>query len=148
MTAKVISKPLRWRADKLATRLNLTEAERKRLRITTIGAVDLTRQQRKDRRRARDRALKHARRLAAGAKPRAEYEAVPRRQATAPLSVAQVRRQHTMCLYAVDAPVPRAVPCRCWASVGAVPVHGPCHQTCTVPVTCRVAGDDVPLTDR
>jgi hypothetical protein len=75
MTAKVISKPLRWRAGKLATRLNLTEAERKRLRITTIGAVDLTRQQRKDRRRARDRALKHARRLAAGAKPRAEYEA-------------------------------------------------------------------------
>jgi hypothetical protein len=73
--AKVIFKPLRWRADKLAIRLNLNEAERRRLRITTIGAVDLTKEQRKARRRARDRALKEARRRAVGAKLRAEYEA-------------------------------------------------------------------------
>jgi hypothetical protein len=74
MTAKVIAKPLRWRADKLAVRLNLNEAERRRLRITTIGAVDLTKEQRKARRRARDRALKEARRRRAGAKLRSEYE--------------------------------------------------------------------------
>jgi hypothetical protein len=74
-TAKVLAKPLRWRADRLAIVLNLNEAERRRLRITTIGAVDLTKEQRKARRRARDRALKEAGRRAAGAKLRVEYEA-------------------------------------------------------------------------
>jgi hypothetical protein len=75
ITTRVIARPLRWRADRLAIQLNLNEAERRRLRITTIGAVDLTKEQRKARRRARDRALKEARRRAAGAKLRAEYEA-------------------------------------------------------------------------
>ena len=40
LITKVMTKPLRWRADKLAVRLNLFDAERHRLRITTIGAVD------------------------------------------------------------------------------------------------------------
>jgi hypothetical protein len=39
--AAVIAKPLRWRADKLAARLGLTDVERQRLKIRTIGAVDL-----------------------------------------------------------------------------------------------------------
>src|SRR6476659_3845152 len=38
LTAKVIAKPYRWKADKLAKRLNLSDAERQRLGITTIGA--------------------------------------------------------------------------------------------------------------
>jgi len=71
------TKPRRWRADSLAKRLNLHEAERRRLRITTIGAVDLDRAQRaaarRARKRERDRERAAARRKVAGAKPRAEY---------------------------------------------------------------------------
>jgi hypothetical protein len=74
ITARVIAKPLRWRADRLAVRLHLTEDERRRLRITTIGAIDLTKEQRKARRRLRDRYLKEVRRRQAGAKPRSNYE--------------------------------------------------------------------------
>jgi hypothetical protein len=75
MTTKVVAKPLRWRADRLAARLNLNEAERRRLRITTIGACDLTRKDRLARRKQRARDSQEARRRAAGAKSRAEYEA-------------------------------------------------------------------------
>jgi hypothetical protein len=75
MTAKVISKPLRWRADNLAARLNLTEAERQRLRIRTIGAIDLTKEQRKARRREQDRLRRRRKLRARGAQPRGEYEA-------------------------------------------------------------------------
>jgi hypothetical protein len=46
-TAYVTTNPIRWRADKLATRLHLTEAERRRLRICTIGAIDVTKAERK-----------------------------------------------------------------------------------------------------
>jgi hypothetical protein len=74
-TAKIIAKPIRWRADKLAAKLQLTEDERRRHRITTIGAIDLTKEQRKARRRLRDRLLKEAKRRQAGAKQRSDYEA-------------------------------------------------------------------------
>jgi hypothetical protein len=75
ITAKVIAKPIRWRADKLAIRLNLNEAERQRLRITTIGAVDVDKEERHRRRQARKHLRKQLMRRARGAKPRAEYEA-------------------------------------------------------------------------
>jgi hypothetical protein len=75
LTTMVIAKPLRWRADKLAIRLHLTEDERRRLRITTIGAIDLTKAERLARRRLHKRLYKEARRRHAGAKPRTEYEA-------------------------------------------------------------------------
>jgi hypothetical protein len=71
----VIAKPLRWRADKLAVRLNLREADRYRLRITTIGAVDMTKAEREAARKARMRQAKREQRRKQGAKPRAEYEA-------------------------------------------------------------------------
>lgn len=75
--AHVIAKPIRWRADTLAKRLNLTDAERGRLRIKTIGAVDLDREQRaarrRDRKRDRDRDRATARRIAKGRKPRSIY---------------------------------------------------------------------------
>ena len=75
LTAKAITKPLRWRADKLARRLNLHEAERQRLRITTIGAVDVDKAQRIHRRKEAKRRAMAAARRAKGATPRAEYEA-------------------------------------------------------------------------
>jgi hypothetical protein len=75
LTNKVIAKPIRWRADTLGKRLNLTEAERQRLRITTIGAVGVDKAGRLDRRRERARQRDEQRRRAAGAKTRAEYEA-------------------------------------------------------------------------
>jgi hypothetical protein len=74
-TARIIAKPIRWRADKLAARLHLTEDERRRLRITTIGAIDLTKEQRKARRKLRNRLLKQAGRRQAGARQRSGYEA-------------------------------------------------------------------------
>jgi hypothetical protein len=74
-TTKIIAKPLRWRADTLGKRLSLIEAERSRLKITTIGAVDLTKEQRKARRRMRDRLIKEARRRSTGTKLRSAYEA-------------------------------------------------------------------------
>lgn len=73
--AEAILRPQRWRADKLAWRLRLTEADRSALRITTIGAVDLGRSERTKRRRDRAKLRKQMLRRAAGAKPRAQYEA-------------------------------------------------------------------------
>jgi hypothetical protein len=75
LTARAITKPIRWRADKLAKRLNLMEAERQRLRITTIGAVDLDQAERTKRRKEAKRQAMAAARRAKGATPRAEYEA-------------------------------------------------------------------------
>jgi len=71
LTATAIARPIRWRADSLAKRLNLTSEERDRLKIRTIGAIDLDKQQRKDRRRAHDRQAKEAKRRAASARPQA-----------------------------------------------------------------------------
>jgi hypothetical protein len=46
LITKVIAKPLRWRAHKLGIRLRLTEAERTRLGITTIGSIEVSGQER------------------------------------------------------------------------------------------------------
>jgi hypothetical protein len=75
MTAKVLAKPLRWRADKLGIRLRLTEAERHRLGITTIGSIEVTKEERLKRRQARKRRRKELLRRAQGARQRSEYEA-------------------------------------------------------------------------
>jgi hypothetical protein len=75
LTAKVVAKPIRWRADTLGKRLNLTDADRSRLKITTIGAVDADKAERKARRELRARRRKEECRLSKGAKPRTEYEA-------------------------------------------------------------------------
>jgi hypothetical protein len=73
--AAVLARPLKWRADKLAGRLRLTEAERRRLRICTIGAIDMTKAERKEARKLRQRQRDRVRRRARGAKPRHHYEA-------------------------------------------------------------------------
>jgi hypothetical protein len=75
LITRVITKPLRWRADKLGIRINLTETERQRLAITTIGSVEVTKAERLQRRRERDRLRRRRQLRAQGAKPRAEYEA-------------------------------------------------------------------------
>ena len=71
LVARAVTRPIRWNADTLAQRLNLTSEERDRLKIRTIGAIDLDKQQRKDRRRAHDRQAKEAKRRAASARPQA-----------------------------------------------------------------------------
>jgi hypothetical protein len=58
----------------LGARLGLKEADRRRLRITTIGAVDVTGEQRAAVRAACKVAAERERRRAKGAKSRAEYE--------------------------------------------------------------------------
>jgi hypothetical protein len=69
---RLITSPLRYTADHLAHLLNLTNAERKHLKIRTIGAVDFDKKQRASLRREEDRLAKEAKRRAAGAKPRAQ----------------------------------------------------------------------------
>ena len=64
MIARVIAKPIRWRADALGKLLRLTDAERTELKITTIGSVDVPRAERIKRRRERARQRMAARRRA------------------------------------------------------------------------------------
>jgi hypothetical protein len=79
MTADAMAKPLRYRADTLATRLRLTEAERTALNIMTIGAIDLPKAEREARRKVqssrRSRDWRARKRVANDAPTRAEYEA-------------------------------------------------------------------------
>jgi hypothetical protein len=75
LIATVMAKPRKFRADTLAARLNLTFAERARLGIKTIGAVDVDKAERVKRRRNVNRDYLKDRRRTRGAKPRADYEA-------------------------------------------------------------------------
>lgn len=70
-----IGKQRNWKADALAWPLRLTKEERTMLGITTIGAIDHGKAARRKRRKDRDRERKQAKRRAAGALPRDEYEA-------------------------------------------------------------------------
>lgn len=70
---EAITRPQRWRADKLAWRMRLTAADRSALRITTIGAIDMSRAERARRRKLVNTIAKVAARRAKGIKPRAEY---------------------------------------------------------------------------
>lgn len=56
--------PLKWSADKLAWKLRLTDEQRGRLKITTIGAIDCNKDQRKERDRKRRAEREKARRAA------------------------------------------------------------------------------------
>lgn len=68
-----IAKPLRWTADKLAQRLGVTDEQRTRLRLRTIGAIDVTAAERIERRRERKRMAEEKRRRSRGAVPRSVY---------------------------------------------------------------------------
>jgi hypothetical protein len=66
LIARIIAKPLRYRADTLASRIGLTAERRARLKIRSIGAVDETAQQRQEKRREKHRLAKEQKRRAAG----------------------------------------------------------------------------------
>ena len=70
LVAEVLDKPRRWKADTLAALVGLTMADRDRLGITTIGAIDCDKEQREARRQEIARNRAKARRLTAGATPR------------------------------------------------------------------------------
>jgi hypothetical protein len=66
LISEVTSCPLKWSADKLAWKIRLTDEQRSRLKIRTIGAIDVTKEQRAERRKqdhaARQRRLRAAKR--------------------------------------------------------------------------------------
>jgi hypothetical protein len=70
-----MANPRNFRADPLAKRIRLTDERRARLKITTIGSIDVPKKEREKRRKAKEIEQQRARRRKAGAKPRAEYEA-------------------------------------------------------------------------
>jgi hypothetical protein len=65
-----IAASMKWTADELGVRLNLTNAERNALRITTIGAVDFDADARKKRRAEEHRARQRERRLKQRQRPK------------------------------------------------------------------------------
>jgi hypothetical protein len=75
LTAAAISKPIRWRAPTAGAAFRLLDAERTALRITTMAPVDVSEAEMAKRRKDRDRERKAAKRRAAGAQPRKQYEA-------------------------------------------------------------------------
>ena len=89
--ADVTAEPEVWTADELAVRLRLTMEERTMLGITTIGAVDQTRAERREARRQKDRQRKARIRREKGAKTRAEYLA-DSRESKAPWVSAGISR--------------------------------------------------------
>lgn len=125
IAACVLSKPLKWKADVLAWRLGLTLAERRALRVTTIGACDAPKAVREKLRKVADKERKLAARRSAGAIPRAVYEkrSLGKRKPWKdhglsertwyrrgkPDEVAEVRPQHTDSLNGADAPLPTVI---------------------------------------
>lgn len=65
--------PLKWTADKLAWKFKVTLEQRTRLKLTTVGAIDLPKAERIKRRARAKRDRMAANRQAQGAMSRAEY---------------------------------------------------------------------------
>ena len=65
----------RWTADKLAQRIGLTYADRQRLRITMIGAIDVPKAERDRLRKARKVEARREKRRQTGVIPRDQYRA-------------------------------------------------------------------------
>jgi hypothetical protein len=107
---KVFAHPIRYEADTLAEKLGLTFARRQRLGITTIGAIDMSKEQREERRKAEKRQRKRNARRKSGCMPRTEYEANSvKKQAQAEGISPRTwyrRQKHTKTHYGAAAPVP------------------------------------------
>jgi hypothetical protein len=73
IATEAIERPRRWRAPTLGWRMQLTEADRAMLGITTIRAINCTDEQQAENRRAKSRQRTEAGRRAEGAVPRAAY---------------------------------------------------------------------------
>jgi hypothetical protein len=71
---QVLERPIRWKADTIARKLNVTAAERAARNITTIGAIDETAEQREAKRKQTNRDRMAAKRRAAGIAPRVRFE--------------------------------------------------------------------------
>jgi hypothetical protein len=72
---EAVTKPRKYRADRLAQMLGVDFATRQRLGLWSIGAIDLDAEQRRQRRKdlARRRAEQHRRARGIGARVRTEY---------------------------------------------------------------------------
>jgi hypothetical protein len=70
----ILAHPKRWKADALAWELGLTAADRARLGITTIGAIDENKSARKKRRKVQARKRMAKMRRKQGLKSRKAYE--------------------------------------------------------------------------
>jgi hypothetical protein len=75
VVAEIDAEPPRWTADRLARRIMLDDATRTRLAITTIGATDVNKAQRANRRRKQNITAKRLKRAKAGVTPRASSAA-------------------------------------------------------------------------
>ena len=73
IVAAAKANPQVWKADEIAVRLGVTKQERAMYGLTTIGAIDQTKEQRADLRREKDRLRKEQLRRAKGSKTRQEY---------------------------------------------------------------------------
>jgi hypothetical protein len=74
LITKIVSSPKKFRADYLAKRLNLTDQQRAELGIKTIGAADVTKEERKELAKRRKVERIKEKRRAQGIRSRAEYE--------------------------------------------------------------------------
>jgi hypothetical protein len=71
---RVAAYPWRWRSETLGRRLRVTKAEWQSLNLRTIAPVDMTRNERSEERKLRNRLRMHHKRRREGRKSRAEYE--------------------------------------------------------------------------
>lgn len=62
LIAEVAQSPLKWSADKLAWKIGLKDEQRTRLKIRTIGAIDCSQEQRRERRKVQHAARQRHRR--------------------------------------------------------------------------------------
>jgi hypothetical protein len=96
IVARAMRQPALERADRLAALLHLTYADRQYLKITTIGACDVSRAQRqilsKQKKRQRDKIRAAEKRRIAGKQTRSEYRATSL-TATRPWEISGVSRR-------------------------------------------------------
>jgi hypothetical protein len=92
LLAEIEERRRRWRGEKLAQLMRLTEAERRRLAITTIGSIDVTRAERAKRRKQAKREAIAAARRATGTKPRKEWLAAHSLTRTKPWEALKMSR--------------------------------------------------------
>ena len=73
LVAEAFEDPLFWGAQELAHALQLTDERRSTLNIKTIGSIDVSKRQRKKRRKVKDNEYQIAKLRAKGVKPRKEW---------------------------------------------------------------------------
>jgi hypothetical protein len=81
---KVLARPRRFRADTLASKINLASVERQALGVTTVGATDKPLAQRIAERREKKRQAEIKRRRSRGAQPRAKFIASTKAKGSRP----------------------------------------------------------------